>query len=93
MSKRELLNESQFIDLSDTDLKEALGALWERLKSLKEAEKTDPDVEQMRATLKQYIKDNYSDEVKDVSKKLKAARVIAKSRGIRWKMPESKGNE
>lgn len=91
MTKRELLNESQFVDLNDADLKEALGALWERLKAIKEAEKNDPDAEQMRAELKLYLEDNFKTEMKDVGKKLKAARIIAKSRGIRWKMPESKG--
>jgi translation elongation factor EF-Ts len=86
-TKRGILSESQFIELSDSDLKEALGALWERLKALKEAEGSDPEVERMRTEMKAYIDDNFRTERKDVEKKLRAGRVIAKSRNLRWKLP------
>lgn len=88
MSKRELLSESQFVELNDVDLKEALGALWERLKALKEAENSDVEVERMKAEIKAYIDDNFRTERKDAEKKLRAGRVIAKARGITWRLPK-----
>ena len=89
-AKKDLLAESQLVDLTDDELKETLGALWERLKALKEAEANDPDAEQMRAQLKAYLDDNYKSERKEVEKRLKAARVIAKARGLKWRMPQPK---
>lgn len=87
MSKKDILHESQFIELSDVDLKEALGALWERIKQLKESEKSDPDVQQMTERLKTYREDNFISERKELEKHLKAARYVANARGIKWKMP------
>ncbi len=88
--KKDVLDESKYVDLSDEDLKESLGFMWERCKSLREAEKTDPDVCQMRDKLKSYIEDNFRVERKDVERHLKAARQIAKLRGLKWKPLSSK---
>lgn len=86
---RQHLAESNLVDLSDEELKEYLGYCWESNKTLEERKKNDPDLEQMRQTMKDYIKDNYTDSIKDYKGKLKAARALATARGIVWKAPEA----
>lgn len=88
MTKQAMLHESQFVDLTDDQLKDAIGTLWERIGAIKEAEGNDPDLEQMKAKLKAYRDDCYGAELKEAKKKLKAARAIAHAREIRWKLPE-----
>lgn len=84
-NKKELFDQSRFLDLDDESLKEQLGFLHEQSKRLKESEKADPEVERLKGELKAYIEDNFRSERKEVDKALKAARVIAKLRGIKWK--------
>ncbi len=83
------LEEANLVDLSDEELKELLGYLWESNKTLEERKKSDPDLEQMRQKMKDYIKDNYSDVTKEYKGKLKAARALAAARGITWRAPDS----
>ena len=85
---KEYLEEAQLVDLDDADLKELLGATYHAIKNLDEQKKNDPDIEQMRATLKAYIDDNYTEEEKRLKARMKAARSLAEARGIKWKLPE-----
>lgn len=87
-AKKDLFDQSRYIDLDDDDLKEQLGFLHEQAKRLSEAEKTDPEVERMKGELKAYLEDNFKRERKDVLKCLKACRAIARMRGITWKAPK-----
>lgn len=86
--KKDLFDQSRYLDLSDDDLKEQLGFLHEQSKRLKEAEKADPEVERLKGELKAYIEDNFRKEKKEVDKCLKACRVVAKLRGIQWRPPK-----
>lgn len=83
------LLEANLIDLHDEALKEFLGHSFESLKRLEEAKKNDPDIAQMRQKLKDYVTDNYDDEIKRTKANLKAARSLAKARGIEWRLPET----
>ena len=57
--------------------------LW----SVREDMKKDPDIQQMKAQLQAYMQDNYKEEIKRLNAKLKAARVQAHARGIKWTPP------
>lgn len=85
---KDFLAEAALIDLDDDQLKELLGHTYHAIRNLDEAKKNDPDIEQMRATLKQYIEDNYTEEEKALKARMKAARSLATARGIKWKLPE-----
>lgn len=87
-AKKELFDQSRFVELGDEDLKEALGFLWDRVKRLKEAEQADPEIVRLKAELKSYINDNFDTERKAVERDLKAARYVAQLRGIKWKAPK-----
>ncbi len=87
-AKQEIFDQSRFVELSEDDLKEALGFMWDRAKALKDAEKTDVEVERLKGELKIYITDHFSTERKRLEKDLRAARAIAKLRGIQWKAPK-----
>lgn len=79
--------EASLVDLSPEELKECLGATYHRIKNLEEDRKTDPDAQQMRDQLTAYLNDNYDEALKDLKKQMKAARALAKARGITWNMP------
>lgn len=86
--KSDNLKEANIVDLSDDEIKELLGYLFESLKRQEELKKADPDLQQMQEALKNYIRDNYSDENKNLKARLKAARNQAKVRGIKYNVPE-----
>jgi hypothetical protein len=83
--KTEILHESQFINLPDEDLKEAIGYLFNRIKALKEGAKNDVKAQELKATYDEYVDACYNDERKDLEKLLKAARYVAEGKGIQWK--------
>lgn len=87
MSK-EFLNEASLVDLSDDELKEFLGYTYHAARNLEESRKSDPDAQQMRDKLNQYLDDNFNEEIKRQKANLKAARALASARGIRWKLPD-----
>lgn len=82
--KNDILKESHFVDFTDDQLKEHLGFLHESVKGLKEQMKNDPEIERMTEALKTYKDDNFNSRIKQYSKLLKAARVIAQMRGLQW---------
>lgn len=82
------LEEARMIDLSDTQLCDLLLYLYESGKRLEEHKKTDPHIEKVRGELAAYVKEKYSDTIKEYRGKLKAARALAEARGIEWKAPE-----
>lgn len=79
--------EAQLVELTAEELKECLGATYHRIKNLEEDRKTDPDAQQMRDQLTAYLNDNYDEALKDLKKQMKAARALAKARGVSWEMP------
>lgn len=85
--KANIIAEATLIDLNDAELKELLGYLHEAVKRLTEDMKKDPDIQQMKAQLQAYMQDNYKEEIKRLNAKLKAARVQAHARGIKWTPP------
>lgn len=81
---KDLLRESHFVEMSDDDLKEHLGYLYEAVKDLKSQMKTDPEIERMTEALKAYKEDNFTSRIKYLSKLLKAASTVASLRGLHW---------
>lgn len=79
--------QAALVDLHDEELKEYLGHIYESLKSLDEQKKNDPQIEKMREELKTYLDEHYNVESKRLKAQLKAARAVAKARGIKWKAP------
>jgi hypothetical protein len=82
------LDEAHLVDLDDGQLKELLGHTYHAIKDREEEKKNDPQIAQMRDQLRDYIKDNFDDEIKSLKARMKAARALAKARGVHWKLPE-----
>ncbi len=83
-----ILEESRIVELQDEELKEFLGHTYEAIKSLDEKKKLDPELQQMRQSLRKYSADCYDDEIKSLKARLKAARTVANARGIKWRLPK-----
>lgn len=88
MSKQLLAQQAHIVDLEDEALLSFIGALWENCKALDEQMKADPEVERMEAELKEYKAENYTDAIKAYKAQLRAARILAKARGLRFDFPE-----
>lgn len=80
--------QAHLVDLKDDELKEFLGGTYHRLKNIEEEKKNDPEIQQMQERLNEYKRDNYDDAIKELKARLKAARALAKARGIKWNPPE-----
>lgn len=74
--------------MTDEQLIDLVGGLWEEVKRIDEAMKSDPEIERMTAELKEYKDENYLDDKKAFMQRLKAARAHAKVRGLRFRLPE-----
>lgn len=83
--KSDILHESQFVSLDDESLKEAIGYLFNQVRTLKEAAKGDSKAQELKAVYDDYVDACYNDERKHLEKLLKAARSIANARGVQWK--------
>jgi hypothetical protein len=82
-----IVAEANLVDLADHQLKETIGGLWERIRRLEDAIKTDPEIMRMTDELNLYKDENYRDDIKLFKAKLKAARKQAEVRGIQFKLP------
>jgi hypothetical protein len=87
--KSALMIEASMVDLDNEQLKEFLGYLHESIKSLSDEMKKDPELQQLQDAVKAYKRDNFSDEIKRLSAKLKAARAQAHARGVKWSPPSN----
>jgi hypothetical protein len=82
MADAQILEESRLIDLTDEQLVDLVGSLFESIKRLDEAAKVDPEIERLQAELKSYRDDMYMDRKKQMVRRLKAARAHAKVRNL-----------
>jgi uncharacterized small protein (DUF1192 family) len=89
MSKQQILDESRLVTMTDAELVEAVGTLFESIKRLDEQMKSDPEIERMVAELNEYKAGRYLDNKKAMSRKLKAARAHARIRGLQFKLPKT----
>lgn len=87
MSRQTILDESRLISMTDDELVDTLGVLWESIKRIDEQMKADPEIERMAAAIKEYKDDRYLDNKKVMGRKLKAARAHARVRGIQFNLP------
>ena len=82
------IEEARLVDLSDDQLKELVGSLWECIKRTDEAMKNDQTIEKLEAELKEYKENNYNDAKRQYKAKLKAARKHAEIRGLSFRLPD-----
>lgn len=90
MTRQLLAQQAHIVDLDDESLLKFVGALYENAKALDEQMKADPEVERMEAALKEYKATNYTDAIRAFKAQLKAARILAKARGVVFDFPEIK---
>jgi len=81
------IEESRLVDLSDDQLRDLVGYLWESIKRTDDAMGNDQAIEEMRAKLDEYKELNYTEAKRTFKAKLKAARKHAEVRGITFDLP------
>jgi hypothetical protein len=79
-----LRQESELTERTDEEVKILLADANEKIKRLKEAEKNDPAIVEMKSQLKMYVDQHYGASVKKLSVLLKALRRQAAIRGIQF---------
>lgn len=89
MRKDQLIAQAHLADLTDEQLLDLVGALWENVKRLDEQMRSDPRVERLENELKE-VKAEFTDDLKLLKAKLKAARMMAKAKGLAFEAPEIK---
>lgn len=73
--------------LNDADLLERIGVLWESIKQVDEAMAADPHIVRVLEELAEYKLEKYLEEKKAYKANLKAARLVAKARGLKVDVP------
>ncbi len=73
--------------LSDEELLDRIGQLWETIKQVDEAMAADPHIVRVLEELAEYKLEKYLEEKKAYKANLKAARLVAKARGLKVDVP------
>jgi len=76
--------ESQYVNHTKDDLREAIGELHEKLVRLKEKMKADPFTSDLKAKIKDHEDEHYKPTMRRLELHLAAVRQLAKARGIRY---------
>lgn len=93
MSKKQVVVEqAKLAHLSDPDLLNFIGHLWQTIKDIDEVMADDPEIEEMVEQLKDYKEETYLLRKSALQGQLKAARILAKQKGLKFKLP-GEGNE
>lgn len=85
--KREVHEMANLVDMLDEDLKNFLGFTHEELKNLDEKKKLDETLKNLQTKLREYCETEYTNKQKVLKAQLKAARSVAKARGIHFNPP------
>ena len=78
----------KFVDLTDDELRAAVGALHEHVKRLGEAKEGDAEIARLTLELKELKAQRYDEDIKAAKRRLSAARKVASLRGITFTMPK-----
>lgn len=76
--------QSQFVDMTDDQIRTRLGFLWENIKRLKEHGEADVELTKLKQEYKDLYAERYGQDIKEYSKHLKALRKIAALKEINW---------
>lgn len=93
MAREGIFDEARLVSFTDEQLIDYIGTLWESAKRIDEAMKSDPEIERMQIELKNYKDENYLDNRRDIVRKLKASRALAKVRGVQFTLPQREESE
>lgn len=83
-----IIQEAHLVDLTDDQLVDLVGGLWESCKRLDEAMKDDGDIEALRLQMNELKATRYTDDIKRYKARLKAARTLAKARNLVITVPD-----
>lgn len=88
MAKKQLISDqSRFASLSDEELLNMIGYLWQEIKQIDESMADDDSIKAMTEELKEYKDDTYLTRKGAYQGQLKAARILAKLKGLNFKLP------
>jgi hypothetical protein len=86
-NKNDLIAQTHLVDLSDNELLDFLGFCYEEIKNLDERMKADPEIIRIEEQLKELKTERYTDSIKALKGQLKAARHLARVKGLKFQIP------
>jgi hypothetical protein len=87
------VEQAKFVDMNDTELKDAVGSLHEYCKRIAEARADDEEIKALKQQAKELDMERYASELAAAKRRLAAARRVAESRGIKFTIPKGDTNE
>jgi len=81
------IEESRLVDLTDDQLRDLVGYLWESIKLTDDRMKSDPKLEAMQTAMDEYKETHFKEDIRTFKAKLKAARKHAQVRGLHFSLP------
>ena len=82
------VEQSRYVDLTDNDLRDLIGATFEAIKKLQEAKKGDAELLAMAQRKKDIEDERYNVDIRAMSRTLKAMREVAQARGLKFRVPK-----
>lgn len=82
------IEESRLVDLTDDQLRDLVGYLWESIKATNERMNADPKLQRMIEEIAEYKETHYKEDERTFKAKLKAARKHAQVRGLNFQLPD-----
>ncbi len=86
--KKEIHKAVSFVEMLEEDLKSFLLSRYEYLKEIDEKQKSDEHLQKLKDAFDDYKDERYTDVRKSTKAEIKAARSVAKARGIKFELPK-----
>ena len=83
------VQEALLVDMTDDDIKEYVGYLWEAIKNLNESMANDEELSKLQEAVKEYKAVHYRSHINELNARLKSARAQIRVRGLTFKLPEA----
>lgn len=86
-NRNDVVQQAKLADLSNEELLNLIGYLWQELKNIDEQMAADDTLKEMVEEIKDYKDDTYLTRKGAYKGQLKAARALAKVKGLQFKLP------
>lgn len=93
MNKRAIHESTRFLEMEADELKQFLLSRYEAIKELEEKKRKDEEVAKLAENLRSVVDERYTNPKKLYKAQLKAARAVAKVRGIDFNPPKDLLND
>lgn len=87
-NRKAVVEQAKIANLKDDELLNLIGYLWQEIKNIDESMASDDTLKELIEEVKDYKDDTYLTRKGAYVGQLKAARILAKQKGLNFKLPE-----